>query len=179
MPGAYASFMGPRIAGEKITDMSFLGEGKRGRRKYRRIPERERATGRDDSQSLPSSEKLCKTGDFGLPFFEGSPNPEGPTIKKNQSRSKLSISIEILNLARKFQSRRLDIPTKNRAAVGGSLKIFILARNFQSRSKSRFFLIFGPSGKLFAPLRGIRPYLSKPVLPRGRVFFWLFTPVLM
>ena len=28
----------------------------------------------------------------------------------------------------------------------GSLEIFILARNFQSRSKSRIFLIFGPSG---------------------------------
>ena len=37
-------------------------------------------------------------------------------------------------------------PTKNRAAVGGSLENFILDRNFQSRSKSRIFLIFGPSG---------------------------------
>ena len=72
--------------------------------------------------------------------------PEGPTIKKIWSRSKFLISIEILDLARKFQSRRLDFPTKNRAAVGGSLENFILARNFQSRSKSRIFLIFGPSG---------------------------------
>ena len=73
--------------------------------------------------------------------------PEGPTIKKIQSRSKFSISIEILNLARKFQSRRLKFPTKNRAAVGGgSLENFILARNFQCRSKSRIFLILGPSG---------------------------------
>ena len=37
-------------------------------------------------------------------------------------------------------------PHKNRAAVGGSLENFILDRNFQSRSKSRIFLIFGPSG---------------------------------
>ena len=72
--------------------------------------------------------------------------PEGPTIKNIQSRSKFSISIEIFNLARTFQSRRLDFPTKNRAAVGGLLENVILARNFQSRSKSRIFLIFGPSG---------------------------------
>ena len=32
--------------------------------------------------------------------------------------------------------------------MDGSLKNFILARNFQSRSKSRIFLIFGPSGFL-------------------------------
>ena len=57
-----------------------------------------------------------------------------------QSRS------QFFDLARKFQSRRLDFPTKNRAAVGGSLENFILDRNFQSRSKSRIFLIFGPSG---------------------------------
>ena len=37
-------------------------------------------------------------------------------------------------------------PHKKRAAVGGSLENFILDRNFQSRSKSRVFLIFGPSG---------------------------------
>ena len=30
--------------------------------------------------------------------------------------------------------------------MGGLLENFILARNFQSRSKSRIFLIFGPSG---------------------------------
>ena len=38
--------------------------------------------------------------------------PEGPTIKKTQSCSKFSISIEFFNLARKFQSRRLDFPGK-------------------------------------------------------------------
>ena len=66
--------------------------------------------------------------------------------KKIQSRSKFPVAIEIFNLARKFQSRGLEFPTKNRAAVGGSLENFILARNFQSRAKSRIFLIFGPSG---------------------------------
>ena len=65
---------------------------------------------------------------------------------KKFDRSKFLISIEIFDLDRKFQSRRLDFPTKNRAAVGGSLENFIPARNFQSRSKSRIFLIFGPSG---------------------------------
>ena len=60
-------------------------------------------------------------------------------IKKFNLVRNFSISIEIFNLARKFQSRRLDFPTKKRAAVGGSLENFNLARNFQSRSKSRFF----------------------------------------
>ena len=50
-----------------------------------------------------------------------------------QSRSKFLISLE------NSQSRCLDFPTKNRAAVGGSLETFILDRNFQSRSKSRIF----------------------------------------
>ena len=66
-------------------------------------------------------------------------NPEGRTIKKkNHSRSKFSISIENFNRARKYQSRRLDLPAKNRAAVGGSLENFILARSFQSRSLDFF-----------------------------------------
>ena len=72
--------------------------------------------------------------------------PEGPTIKKIWYRSKFSISIEICDLARNFQSRHRDFPTKKRAAVGGLLEIFILDRNFQSRSKSRIFLICGPFG---------------------------------
>ena len=80
--------------------------------------------------------------------------PEGPTIKKNKSRSKFSISIEIFKVDRKFQSRRRKFPTKNRAAVGGSLENFILTRNLQSRSKSRFFLLFGPSGFCQGPLNG-------------------------
>ena len=37
----------------------------------------------------------------------------GPNDQKKKSMSlEISISIEILNLARKFQSRRLDFPTK-------------------------------------------------------------------
>ena len=47
--------------------------------------------------------------------------------KKIRSPSKFSISIEMFNLAREFQSRRFEFPTKNRAAVGGSLENFILA----------------------------------------------------
>ena len=71
--------------------------------------------------------------------------PRGPNDQKNQSRSKFSISIEIFNLARKFQSRRLEFPTK--MGRGGWL-----ARKFHSRSKLSIsleisnFLIFGPSG---------------------------------
>ena len=45
-------------------------------------------------------------------------------------------------------------PHKNRAAVGGSLENFILDRNFQSRSKSRIFLIFGPSGHFLSRFGG-------------------------
>ena len=73
--------------------------------------------------------------------------PRGPNDQKIQARLKFSVSIEMINLARKFQSRRLEFPTKNWAAAGGSLKNFSLARNFQCRSKSRIFLIFGSSGK--------------------------------
>ena len=47
--------------------------------------------------------------------------------------------------------------------MGGSLENFILARNFQSRSKSRIFLIFGPSGS----------FLSLPFLG-GRFGYFLF-----
>ena len=85
--------------------------------------------------------------DFRKSIFANPSDPRGPSNQKIKSRSKLSISIKILNLARKFQSRRLDFTTKDRAAAGG------LARKFQSRSKfscsleiSKMFLIFGPSG---------------------------------
>ena len=81
---------------------------------------------------------LCESRDF--------PVPRGPNDQKIKAPSKFSISIKIFNLVRNLQSRRLDLPTKNRAAVGGSLENVILARNLQSRSTSRFFLIFGPSG---------------------------------
>ena len=72
-----------------------------------------------------------------IPPSKWESHPKGPTIEKIQSRSKFSISIEIFNLARNFQSRRLDFPTKNRAAVGGALENFILARNFQSGSEKK------------------------------------------
>ena len=36
------------------------------------VSQRVRATGRDESQSVPSPEKLLKTKDLELPFFEGS-----------------------------------------------------------------------------------------------------------
>ena len=62
--------------------------------------------------------------------------PEGPTIKTIQCRSKFSISIEISNLARKFQSRRLDFPHKIRlqkSTVGGppGPKIGNVCKNWQ------------------------------------------------
>ena len=38
--------------------------------------------------------------------------PRGPNDQKIQSRWKFSISIEIFNLVRKFQSRRLEFPKK-------------------------------------------------------------------
>ena len=84
--------------------------------------------------------------------------------KKNQraQRSKqksisleISISIEMFNLARNFQSRRLDLPTKigprwvARSKFSFLLEIFNLARNLE------FFKSLGPLGrarkhKLFA-----------------------------
>ena len=82
-------------------------------------------------------------------FFWVFKGPRGPNDqKKIQPRSKFPISIEIFNLARECQSRRLEFPTKSRATVGGSLENFILTRNFQSRSKSRFFSSLGPLGNL-------------------------------
>ena len=64
--------------------------------------------------------------------------PEGPTIKKIQSRSKCSISIEIFNPAQNFQSRRLDFPTKKigprwvaRSKISFSLEIFNLAHSLE------------------------------------------------
>ena len=50
-----------------------------------------------------------------------------------QSRSKFLISLE------NFESRCVDFPTKNRAAVGGSLEIFILDRNFHLDRNLEFF----------------------------------------
>ena len=64
--------------------------------------------------SRPKKQKLPKEIGPGSTFGPQSATAkrEGPTIKRIQSRSKSPISIEIFNLARKFQSRRLEIPTK-------------------------------------------------------------------
>ena len=77
-----------------------------------------------------------KTMSVKLPFFGGGGLGSADFIFMGariflKSRSKFLISIEIFNLARKFQSRRLEFPTKNRAAGGGSLENFILARNLE------------------------------------------------
>ena len=123
-----------RKIGNMVTNFNFWSinfQGMTG--KFGRVSAQCEAVWTGDEQGLP--EILVSW----LPENSERTNPEGPTIKKIQSRSKFSISIEIFSLARKCQSRRLEIPTKNRAAVGGSLENFILARNFQSRSKSRFF----------------------------------------
>ena len=73
-------------------------------------------------------------------------NPEGPTIKTIWSRSKFSISIEIFDLARKFQSRRLEFPQK-------IVPRWVARSKFHSRSKfsisleiSNFFSSLGPLG---------------------------------
>ena len=97
--------------------------------------------------------------------------PRGPNDQN------ITISIEIFNLARKFQSRRLDFPTKNRAAVGGSLENLILARNFQSCLKSRIFLIFGPSGlgplcDNFATALRRRRHFARLSLTLQPLLFW-------
>ena len=102
--------------------------------------------------------------------------PEGPAaaIKQNKSRSKFSISIEIFNLARNFQSRRLDFPQKKigprwvaRSKMSFSLEIYNLARNLEffgslgppGSFRFRKYAIFaGPSGCLFyfGPPRQLR-----------------------
>ena len=96
-----------------------------------------------NEEKNPARKSAKKSG--GPKNINPAKNPfcQKPTLK---SCSKFSISIELFNLARKFLSRHLDFPITDRAAVGGSLANFILARNFQSRSRSRNFLIFGPSG---------------------------------
>ena len=65
-------------------------------------------------------------------------SPDGPTIKKFQARSKLSIPIEMFNLARNFNIDISNSPQK-KGRGGWLARNFILARNLQSRSKSRFF----------------------------------------
>ena len=102
-------------------------------KKKKKVSKIEKKKKKSQKRSLwGSAEKSLKTP-------ENCTFPRGPNDQKIKFRSKFSISIEILNLARKFQSRRLEFPTKNKAAVGGSLENFIFVRNLQSRSKSRFF----------------------------------------
>ena len=88
------------------------------------------------------------------------------------SRSKFLISLENFNLDVSIS------PQKNRAAVGGSLENFILARNFQSRSKSRIFLIFGPSGEFPGPLGPAAQKVENGVEKESKLtvfqLFWLF-----
>ena len=58
--------------------------------------------------------------------FNRGQGPEGPKIDHFQSRLKNPISLEISILT-------FRIPTKERSVVGGSLEIFNLASKFQSR----------------------------------------------
>ena len=59
--------------------------------------------------------------------------PKGPKIEKNQSRLKLSISIENSISLEIFNPGPSELPTKTRVLVGGSLEIFNLDWKFQSR----------------------------------------------
>ena len=83
-PVVFSMLMAPRIWEDHETgpqfsrDLSlllicadFLGEGKWGRKKCRRIPKRE-GDWQDESQVVPFPEKLFKTRDLELPIFEGS-----------------------------------------------------------------------------------------------------------
>ena len=68
-------------------------------------------------------------------------SPKGPNLEKIQDRLKISISLEIFNLAWNFQSWPPAFPTKNRGLVGGALENFKLAWNFQDLD---FFQDLGP-----------------------------------
>ena len=73
--------------------------------------------------------KMCYFGPFWSPECQKSSSQRAQRSTKIWSRSKISISIEIFDLARKFQSRRLEFPTKKEGRGGW------LARKFHSRSK--------------------------------------------
>ena len=74
--------------------------------------------------------------------------PEGPTIKRNQSRSNFSISIEFLNSLEYFNLDVSNSPQKigprwvAGSKISFSLEIFNLARNLE------FFWSLGPLGSL-------------------------------
>ena len=101
------------------------------------------------------------------------PSQRGPTIKKIQSRSRFSISIEMFTPARRCHSRRLDFPTKKNRAAGwvARSKMFILARTFQSRSKSRIFVCsLGPLGNQSFP-SALSGLFTPPFFPRFSPLF--------
>ena len=92
------------------------------------VSQRVRVTGRDESQSVPSPEKLFKTRDLELPFFEGflpscSPHSAGyartflhpyfPVAKKNCLKS-----------AKKDSKKRSETCPKSFQPLFGRLKIF-------------------------------------------------------
>ena len=89
--------------------------------------------------------------------------PEGPTIKQIQSRSKFSVSIDILNLARKLQSRRLD-STQEKGRGGW------LARKFHSCSKFPILLEISNFFDLWATLGFVLPENRGKSFP-GSVLF--------
>ena len=66
-------------------------------------------------------------------------------VPKGQKRTKKEGQVQIGKPPRLKHPRLAAL--EKRAAMDGSLEDYILARNFPSRSKSRIFLIFGPSGK--------------------------------
>ena len=87
------------------------------------------------------------------PSFRGISGDLAPSTRRNRQRSQRaqrSISIlklfnldrKAFNLARKFQSRRLDLTTKIGAAVGGSLEISFPLEIFNLARNLDFFLIF-------------------------------------
>ena len=53
-------------------------------------------------------------------------HPKGPKTEKNQSRLKITISLENFQSRLKFSILTFRIPHKNRGLVGGSLEIFNL-----------------------------------------------------
>ena len=77
---------------------------------------------REQSEKSPESVALGTFRTVPETFWRlfGVPGPKGPKIEKNQSRLKISISIE------NFNPGPSEFPTKTRGLVGGSLEIFNL-----------------------------------------------------
>ena len=128
---------------------------------------------------MPFRPLKCKFGVLGADFSitekrSESPQPRGPNDQKIQSRSEFSIPIGIFNPDRKFQSRRIDFPTKigprwvARSKCSISLEIFNLARDLE------FFLSLGPLGSQNSPDRGQSQKIrfSKSPGPRLKKIHW-------